>query len=401
VEHAREQAEQRIGELENQIVSLQHKVESANSKVTSEQSSQRMLEKQMIEMRNTMQSLREEISSAAIAKSELELELHQRQEECVALRKQLDPVQQEKYKLQLDNATLSEEMENLRKNDSHENRAELVKRLEEKNNALAECINNLQNDMMVMHSSRGQAPEAANATTSLLETPCTQPRATTSDELENTPTIPKHMWHELKRARAAVKETGSIIKAQRQNILSDGEAQNSSLMMSPNPIRPSNASFGSSQFMMTASSAKPPAEITTALYGQVPSNHHQTLSTDRAILSPNLDGRANLRTQLEEEHSAEKSAIKIKYRERIRCMKKEWEGERKAILSLIASPSIEASGEVYHLVKSPIQQVGSVPRQVMASKERRGSICDTDTVDSSYLETETFVMNILNELECE
>jgi hypothetical protein len=79
-------------------------------------------------------------------------------------------------------------------------------------------------------------------------------------------------------------------------------------------------------------------------------------------------------------------------------MRKEWEGERKAILSLIASP-VETSEGAYRIVKSPVNnRSDSVPGHVMA-KEMQSSCCDTETIDSSYLETETFVMNILQELD--
>eukprot|EP00956_Cyclotella_meneghiniana_P037228 scaffold135704_cov33-Cyclotella_meneghiniana.AAC.2 len=86
-------------------------------------------------------------------------------------------------------------------------------------------------------------------------------------------------------------------------------------------------------------------------------------------------------------------------------MRKEWEGERKAILSLIASPGVERSN-VYRVIKTPVNHQGttrqpldSVPCHVTAKETASLTFCDTETVDSSYLETETFVMNFLNELD--
>jgi hypothetical protein len=214
--------------------------------------------------------------------------------------------------------------------------------------------------------------------------------------------VSSEMMEQLDRARAAVKETASIIKAQRLALSSDSRSNllDSTALLSPIPMRTCDLSQSSSQYnVMPASSAMPPPEITTSLYSQVPSRQHQTMSAERVVAAtPSFDGKTNLRMQLEEEHLAEKSAIKTKYRERIRCMRKEWEGERKAILSLIASP-VETSEGAYRIVKSPVNnRSDSVPRHVMA-KEMQSSCCDTETIDSSYLETETFVMNILQELD--
>jgi len=235
----------------------------------------------------------------------------------------------------------------------------------------------------------------------------------------NSPVVSKNMLEQVHRARAAVKEIASVIKAQRQdlssNAVSGDDVVNSSQFLSPNAMRQSERS-SSAQCRIPASSMKPPAEITTASYEQAPSKHlMRSMSADRAMApTPSFDGGTTLRLHLEEEHIAEKSAIKSKYRQKIRGMRKEWEGERKAILSLIASPNSEESESVFRIVKSPTnritsnqrvchdaERIESVPRHITSSKETCGSTCDTETMDGSFLDTETFVMNILSELDSE
>ncbi|KAL7511655.1 hypothetical protein ACHAXN_012197 [Cyclotella atomus] len=400
----KEHAEMRIGELENQIVSLQSDVSAAKSKSSSERESQVRFEKHANELKATIASLREEISSSAISRSHLELELRQRQDEVTLLRQQLDPIQQEKYRLELDNADLFEQVENLRKQigcglEEDLTRSELIKRLEEKNNALALCISSLQTDMMAFQGksavksppTQSQAHGGPESAAHCNHKPCktTRSNAVSLDVME-----------QLNRARAAVKETASIIKAQRRAISSDDVRTNpeSHTALSPIPMKTPDVSRSGSQNQCMHTSHVPPFEITTATYSQEPSYQHQTPSADRAFApTPSFDARSNLRVQLEEEHEAEKSAIKTKYRERIRCMRKEWEGERKAILSLIASPAVDSSEGIYRIVKSPVNQ--PVPRHVTTKETPNSTFCDTETIDSSYLETETFVMNILNELE--
>ncbi|KAL7522622.1 hypothetical protein ACHAWX_007318 [Stephanocyclus meneghinianus] len=433
--HAREQAEKRIGELESHTVLLQKEIESANKTISSERNDHLRLDKQMNEMKKTILSLREEISSSAITESQLQMELNQKQVECANLRKQLDPIQQEKYRLELDNATLIEEIKNLRKKtlepgcDAEEecSRSDLIKRLEEKNEALAKCISSLQHDMMAIHSSSRNVPfeKSSNSCTASRGVPSgaestlhDQDASSSKSPTSNAPVVSKNMLEQVHRARAAVKEIASVIKAQRQDVSTDavcGDAVNSSSFLSPNAMHQSERS-SSGKFRIPASSIKPPAEITTALFDQVPSKHlMRSMSADRAIApTASFDRGTNLRLQLEEEHIAEKSAIKTKYREKIRGMRKEWEGERKAILSLIASPTSEESESVFRIVKCPTnrltsnqrvcrdtEQIESVPRHITSSKETCGSTCDTETVDVSYLDTETFVMNILSELDSE
>ncbi|KAL3781540.1 hypothetical protein HJC23_000025 [Cyclotella cryptica] len=363
-EHAREQAEKRIGELESQILLLQKDIESANNKTSSERSDHLRLDKQMNEMKKTILSLQEEISSTAITESQLQLELNQKQSEIANLRKQLDPIQQEKYRLELDNAMLTEEIKILRKNawesgcdaDEECRRTELVKRLEEKNEALAKCISSLQHDMMVIHSSshsksfekpNNESTESRGIPSRVDYTVHDQDASSSKSLKSNAPVVSKDMLEQVHRARAAVKEIASVIKAQRQDISSNarsGDVLDSSQFLSPTALQKFDRSPPSAQFSAPASSIKPPAEITTEVYKQIPSNHPtRSMSIDR-VIAPTLsyDGGTNLRMQLEDEHMAEKSAIKTKYRERIRCMRKEWEGERKAILSLLASPNSEA-----------------------------------------------------------
>ena len=391
-EQARQHAEKRIGELENQMQSLQNEINTAHSKTASEKDHQLRLEKQTTELKETIATLREEISSAAISRSHLELELRQRQDECVTLRKQLDPVQQEKYRLELDNVNLSEQIESMRKPDRSDldqdgMRSDLVKRLEEKNDALAECISSLQTDMIAFQN-KSSATHATyvRLDKSAVDTACHNLTYSSSTPKSTRPMIPRDMMQQLDRARAAVKETASIIKAQRR-------ALDSTVLLSPIPTHSSQSSQSSSLL---------PSEIATAPLTQL---HNQSMSADRAMPStPSVEARSNLQSQLEDEHMAEKSAIKTKYRERIRRIQKEWEGERKAILNLIASPSVGAAGNELRVVKSPVNNRSvslhseSVPQHVMA-KTPYSTCCDTETIDSSYVETETFVMNILNELD--
>lgn len=376
---SREHAEKRIGELELQIVSLQNDINSANSRKASERDDHARLKRQTSELKATIASLREEISTAAISRSQLELELRQRQDECGTLRSQLEPVQQEKYRLELDNANLAEQIERLQHLngsdvEEDEQRSELVKRLEEKNNALAQCISSLQSDMLAYQS------RSANKASNHPKTP-----------MPSRPAVSDDMMEQLNRARAAVKETASIIKAQRRALSCDVIPADPDMSFLPSPIvmHSSDLSQSSLQFIPT-SAAMPPSEITTSMQGHAPS--HQTHTTP----APSFDVRTNLRMQLEEEHKAEKSALKMKYRERIKYMKKEWEGERKAILRLIASPSAVTSEGAYRVAKSPMNH----PTHQHAAKETSNSTFgETETIDSSYIETETFVMNILNELD--
>jgi len=341
-------------------------------------------------MKSTISSLRDEISAAAIARSQLELELRQRQDECATFQKQLDPLQQEKYRLELDNSDLSEQIERLRKlngcdGEDDKLKAELIKRLEEKNDALAQCIGSLQSDMTAFYNrtaakgSSAQHECTGDYHVNFTETPKCKRTIVSQDMID-----------QLKRARAAVKETSLIIKAQRRALSSDTMpeiVQASSFFISS-----SDLSQSSSQYMVPDSSAKPPSEITAAVY-----NHDASQAISP---TPSLDGSTNLLMKLEDEHMAEKSAIKTKYREKIRCMKKEWEGERKAILSLITSPGQDA----YHVIKSsPNHHDGfhqkPSPGHILAKQTPGSTFCASTTGDSSYLETEAFVMNLLNELD--
>ena len=72
---ATQHAEQRIGELENQLTTLRGELRVSALKLASGKGEHTRLEKQMVELKTTVTSLREEVSSAAISRSLLELEL--------------------------------------------------------------------------------------------------------------------------------------------------------------------------------------------------------------------------------------------------------------------------------------------------------------------------------------
>eukprot|EP00956_Cyclotella_meneghiniana_P045267 scaffold361509_cov70-Cyclotella_meneghiniana.AAC.1 len=312
---ARQHAEQRIGELENQLTTLQGELRVSTLKSASGKDEHTRLEKQMAELKATVTSLREEISSAAISRSQLELELRQRQEECLALRKQLDPIQQEKYRLELDNANLSEQIHSFTKQsnceDDHEEevfRSELVRRLEEKNDALAQCISSLQSDMMAFQNKSVITSPAVQRGQSSCPTNGNSPKTPKCNKI----IVPKDMMEQLNRARAAVKETASIIKAQRQSIAHDHPPNNTQELFAADPQGTSDWSQSSLQYTMSASSTVPPAEISTFNREAIPSDKQNptTVNRSNAPTTPTFDGRSNLRMQLEEEHMAEKSAIK-------------------------------------------------------------------------------------------
>ena len=139
----------------------------------------------------------------------------------------------------------------------------------------------------------------------------------------NAPVVSKDMLEQVHRARAAVKEIASVIKAQRQDISYNavsGNVMDTSQFLSPNAVQKSERSPPSAQFRAPAPSIKPPAKITTEEYEQIPLNHPmKSMSVERAIApTPSNDGGTNLQMQLEDEHIAKKSAIKTKYQEKIR-----------------------------------------------------------------------------------
>jgi len=385
-EHAREQAESTIMELESQIKSLKSEISSANKVTTNERSGHLRLQHDMEEMKQMVVSLREEISSAAIAMSHLELELKQREDECEALRKQLSPVQEEKYRLQLDIAALTDEIQSLKKrapstgSDAEYNNAtpnSLVKTLEEKNHALAECIASIQNDLVTFQSSNAKSVSF------------TPQRAMRESSLKsNASKIPRNMMEQLSRAKAAVKETSSTIKAQREQLFGEAVEEVDGQEQFPQP----HFTPVSSQVQTPNVVALNSTELSTAMYNNAsPQQQFQTINLADAPTPSSQE--INLQT-LEEHHSAEKTMLKTKYRERIRNMKKEWEVERKTILGLISSgtPVFADQHNTPH---------ASNVKPASISVPNINDIGDAMSVDSSYLETETFVTNILNELDQE
>jgi len=483
--HARDQAERKIGEMETQIKNLQHDLSTARSAMSSKRDEYMRLQRDMGEMKKLITSLREEISAAAISRSHLELELKQREDECVSLRRQLDPLQKEKYRLELDNSDLSDQISKLKmvsRDRSGEQgfvpernvtSDELVTSLEAKNDELAQYIASLQLDLAKLQNSRLTTDNLQSASQYIpkgSEKPCETKDDKESSETIGTKTvtkesnglhhsclshqlvtskIPRSMLEQLSQARAAVKETSFLLKAQRGNIEAgkasmmlssfdrvQGPPRNSDIKIAATPSheqqtddQSSSGEYQTPRQSEFVSSNFPTAS--TPIYSIDPSHNESTVQKDedanffyrkKSSSSPKRESirsdesskqvnNAYLYIQMEEKHSAEKDILKTKYRERIRCMRKEWEGERKAILNLISTePGFEVSNgdQVYQIIKTPVRRlankhdddaVADSKTVTLTSQSQTPLVEPTNSSDDSFLETEAFVMNILNEFE--
>jgi hypothetical protein len=393
-ERARDQAAEKVEQFEGQVKSLEYDISTANQFSAKKREEYLQLQDNVKVLKNNILTLREEISSAAIARSQLELELKQREDECSLLRRQLDPMEKEKYRLELDNASLIEEVESLKKsmasNDylgitdlENEGPDYFVKKLEEKNRFLTNYIETLQKDLATMQLSQHEVEPTGN------DSPVIEDDVVCVDKS----LLPVAMLQQLNDARAAAKKTASLLKEQLVVGIVDASSNPSQTStVVPNDLK---------QFKQSGTNT--PRQHSPGQYSSLSTTPVVSPEqTHNSIHSESKDARdqdANMWMQLEEKHSAEKNVLKTKFRGRLRRMKRDWDKERQAILSLVAGNSsveVDTKGRQTLLITTPANYV----QQVNVDCKNPSTIGDElQSIASSYDETEAFVMNILNGIE--